>query len=297
MYKYRHLAPIVKWAGGKRQLLPSILPMIPKRLHLYCEPFFGGGAVFFARQPQNALINDINPDLMEMYAVVRDDVEGLIADLKRHKNTEEYFYALRNLDRDKEAFAKLSPLQRASRLIYLNKTCYNGLYRVNSAGEFNTPYGRYKNPNIVNRQVLHSVSRYLNHAQLTFASEDFEAVLSRLPKGAFVYLDPPYDPLSETANFTGYVGGGFSKEEQLRLKNCCDDLTRRGIRFILSNSATPFILNLYHGYNITFVDALRAINSVGAGRGAVREVLVTNYGPKRRGVGKAVSKPAHRPNR
>lgn len=278
MYRYKHVAPIVKWAGGKRQLLPEIKPLLPRRIPLYCEPFFGGGAVFFSRQPRRAVINDLNSDLMEMYRVVRDNPHELIESLKQHENSPEYFYRLRNLDRDREAFSALSPVQKASRLIYLNKTCFNGLFRVNASGEFNTPYGRYKNPNIINKRVLCSVSRYLNHADIALSSEDFESVLSRLPKGAFVYLDPPYDPVSDTANFTGYQGGGFSRAEQIRLKNCCDDLNRRGIRFLLSNSATPFILELYQSYDITIVEAARAINSVGLGRGAVREVLVKNYG-------------------
>ena len=173
----------------------------------------------------------------------------------------------------------MSPVEKASRLLYLNRTCYNGLYRVNSAGHFNTPFGRYKNPNIVNAEGLRAVSAYFNKADIRFENRDFAEVLEALPKSSFVYLDPPYDPLSETSSFTSYSRGGFGREEQIRLKTCCDELTRRGIRFLLSNSATPFILELYGDYKeltIT-VDARRTVNSVAGRRGAVREVLVRNY--------------------
>lgn len=273
------LAPVVKWVGGKRQLLDSILPLLPARMPLYCEPFAGGAALLFALRPERAVVNDLNTELVALYQVIRDDVEALIADLGKHKNSPDYFYALRNLDRDAAAFAALSPVEKASRLLYLNRTCYNGLYRVNSAGQFNTPFGRYKNPNIVNAEGLRAASSYFNAADIRFENRDFAAVLGGLPKSSFVYLDPPYDPLSETSSFTSYSKGGFGREEQIRLKECCDELTRRGIRFLLSNSVTPFILDLYKDYAdwTTQVDARRAVNSVARGRGAVREVLVRNY--------------------
>lgn len=270
-------APVVKWAGGKRQLLHAIVPLIPSRISLYCEPFAGGAAVLFALHPQKAVVNDLNRELVAVYQVIRDDVDALVADLGRHENSPEYFYALRNLDRDPEAFAALSPVEKASRLLYLNRTCYNGLYRVNAAGQFNTPYGRYRNPDIVNEAGLRAVSDYFNSADVRLESRDFAEVLDSLPKSSFVYLDPPYDPLSRTSSFTSYSSGGFGREEQVRLKECCDALTRRGIRFLLSNSATPFILDLYNEYRIMQVDARRAVNSVAGGRGAVREVLVRNY--------------------
>ncbi len=246
---------------------------------LYCEPFAGGAALLFALRPKRAVVNDLNAELVALYQVIRDDVEALVLDLGKHQNTPEYFYALRDLDRDPQGFAALSPVEKASRLLYLNRTCYNGLYRVNSAGHFNTPFGRYKNPNIVNAEGLRAVSAYFNKADIRFENRDFAEVLEALPKSSFVYLDPPYDPLSETSSFTSYSRGGFGREEQIRLKTCCDELTRRGIRFLLSNSATPFILELYGDYKeltIT-VDARRAVNSVAGRRGAVREVLVRNY--------------------
>ncbi len=280
MHKVKLAAPVVKWVGGKRQLLSVIEPLLPKRLSLYCEPFLGGGAVLFARQPARAVVNDLNRDLINLYEVIRDQVDALAEDLGKHENTPDYFYQIRDLDRDPERYQALSPVEKASRFLYLNKTCYNGLFRVNASGAFNAPFGSYKNPNIVNEPVLRAVSAYFNAARITFFSRDFQQVLEELPRGAFVYLDPPYDPVSQTASFTGYSKGGFGREEQLRLKECCDSLNRRGIRFLLSNSATPFIRELYSSYEITLVDARRAINSVGDRRGAIQEVLVKNYGTK-----------------
>ena len=273
-----HAAPVVKWVGGKRQLLPQILPLIPKRMTAYCEPFLGGGAVLFALQPKRALVNDLNQDLITVYRVIKENADALIEHLSRHENTPEYFYRIRDLDRDKEAYAALSDVEKASRLLYLNKTCYNGLFRVNASGAFNSPYGHYRRPNIVNEQTIRGVSRYFNSCDIAFFSEDFAAVLDRVPRGGFVYLDPPYDPVSDTASFTGYNRGGFGREEQVRLKACCDALTARGVRFLLSNSATPFIRELYSSYHVSIVQARRAVNSVASSRGAIEGVLVRNYG-------------------
>ena len=278
MAKNKLVAPVVKWVGGKRQLLDDITPLLPKRITSYCEPFFGGGAVLFSIQPSRAIVNDLNTDLITVYEVIRDNLEELLESLKKHENTSEYFYAKRDEDRDKEAYQALSKVEKASRIIYLNKTCYNGLFRVNSAGEFNSPFGHYKNPNIVNEPVLRAVSRYFNANNITFYNEDFEETLKRVGRGCFVYLDPPYDPVSDTASFTGYNKGGFDREEQKRLKRCCDDLTKRGVKFMLSNSATDFIRELYKDYTITIVKAKRAINSDASKRGEIEEVLITNYG-------------------
>lgn len=278
--KNKLVAPVVKWVGGKRQLLDEITPLLPKRVTNYCEPFLGGGAVLFSIQPSKAIVNDLNADLITVYEVIRDDVEALIESLKKHENTSEYFYTLRDIDRDKASYQSLSKVEKASRLIYLNKTCFNGLFRVNSSGEFNSPFGHYKNPNIVNEPVLRAVSKYFNTSNITFYSEDFAETLSRVHKGGFVYLDPPYDPVSDTASFTGYNKGGFDRSEQLRLKRCCDELTQRGVKFILSNSATEFIKELYQEYDITIVKAKRAINADASKRGAIEEVLVRNYGTK-----------------
>lgn len=278
MSKNKLVSPVVKWVGGKRQLLNEITPLLPKRITSYCEPFLGGGAVLFSIQPSKAIVNDLNTDLITVYEVIRDDVEALIDSLKKHDNTSDYFYSIRDLDRNKIKYQALSKIERASRLIYLNKTCFNGLFRVNSSGEFNSPFGHYKNPNIVNEPVLRAVNKYFNANSITFLSEDFEETLKRVGNGGFVYLDPPYDPVSDTANFTGYNKGGFDRGEQVRLKHCCDDLTQRGIKFMLSNSATEFIKDLYNEYRITTVKATRAINSDANKRGAIEEVLIRNYG-------------------
>ncbi len=278
MAKNKLVAPVVKWVGGKRQLLDEITPLLPKRITCYCEPFLGGGAVFFSIQPSKAIVNDLNGDLITVYETIRDDVESLIEDLKKHENTSEYFYAIRDLDREKATYQAMSKVERASRLIYLNKTCFNGLFRVNSSGEFNSPFGHYKNPNIVNAPVLRAVSKYFSSGNITFCNEDFAATLSRVGKSSFVYLDPPYDPVSDTSSFTGYNKGGFDRNEQIRLKQCCDALTQRGIKFMLSNSATEFIKELYKDYNISIVQAKRAINSDARKRGAIEEVIVRNYG-------------------
>ena len=275
--KNKLVAPVVKWVGGKRQLLDQIVPLLPKKITSYCEPFFGGGAVLFAIQPHKAIINDLNIDLITVYEVIKNHVDDLIISLLKHENTQYYFYKIRDIDRDKEVYQNMSDIEKASRLIYLNKTCYNGLFRVNQAGEFNSPFGHYKNPNIVNEPVLRAVSKYFNHNEITFLSEDFSTTLDRLKKGTFVYLDPPYDPVSDTASFTGYNKGGFDKNEQIRLKNCCDHLTNKGIKFMLSNSATDFIKELYKDYEISIVKAKRAINVDANKRGEIDEVIIRNY--------------------
>lgn len=277
MQKNALVAPVVKWAGGKRQILDVLQPLLPRRITCYCEPFVGGGAMLFRLQPRRAIINDVNSELIAVYEVIRDDVEALILALQEHKNEEACFYAVRHWDRDPRLYAAKSKVEKAARLIFLNKTCYNGLFRVNNAGEFNTPFGRYKNPAIVNAPVLRAVSAYFRKAEIAFSSRDYAAVLETLPGRSFVYLDPPYDPLSDSANFTGYARGGFSREDQIRLRRCCDQLNRRGVKFMLSNSATPFIRDLYSDYDVSIVRAKRAVNSIAAGRGQVDEVVVRNY--------------------
>ncbi len=277
MSKNKLVAPVVKWVGGKRQIIDEIMKYVPTNFSTYYEPFLGGGAVLFELQPKKAVVNDINAELMNIYVVIKKNVEELIDDLKQYKNEKEYFYRIRERDRDKEQYNKLTPVQRASRIIYLNKTCYNGLFRVNKNGEFNAPFGNYKNPNIVNETTLRAVSAYFNKAKIRFVCQDFQEALKNARKGAFVYLDPPYDPVSETSSFTGYYKGGFDRDEQISLKQVCDKLDKGGIRFLLSNSATDFILDLYQDYRIEVIQAKRAINSKGDRRGDVDEVLVMNF--------------------
>ncbi len=273
------IMPVVKWVGGKRQLINELKKNTPTKINTYYEPFFGGGANLFALQPKKAVINDLNGDLITTYKVIKEEVEKLIEELKVHEknNTEEYFYKIRDLDRQTSKYEKLTNVEKAARLIYLNKTCYNGLFRVNSLGQFNTPYGKYKNPNIVNEVVLKAVSKYFNENDIKILNEDFEEVVKNAKEGDFVYFDPPYDPISNTASFTGYNEGGFDRNEQERLKKVCDELNKRKVKFLLSNSNTEFIRNLYKDYGIQTIMAKRSINSVGSKRGEVEEVLIKNF--------------------
>ena len=276
MKKNKLIAPFVKWVGGKRQLMPAINQLLPKKYSTYYEPFVGGGAVLFEIQPKKAIVNDYNAELVNTYNVIKNEPEELINDLKNHINESEYFYDIRALDR-KEGFDELSKVKKASRVIYLNKTCYNGLYRVNNSGEFNSPFGRYKNPNIVNDITIRAVSKYFNANDITIINGDFENAVKNIRKGAFVYFDPPYDPVSKSSNFTGYIQGGFNMYDQIRLRDLCDKLDKQGVKFLVSNSATQLILDLYSKYDITFVKANRAINSKASKRGEVDEVLIRNY--------------------
>ena len=268
------VAPFLKWVGGKRQLMPSIVEHLPQNIndYKYIEPFIGGGAVLFNLQPKNAIINDFNEELINVYQVIKNNLDELIADLKKHKNEADYFYSIRSLDRNGE-FKKLTAVKRASRIIFLNKTCFNGLYRVNNAGEFNSPFGRYKNPNIVNEPTLKAVNKFLNNNNVEINSGDYSEILKQADKKCFVYLDPPYHPISESSNFTGYVQGGWNIYDQIDLKTACDELNKKGVKFLLSNSSAEFIKDLYKDYNITIVKANRAINANGADRGEVDEVL------------------------
>lgn len=267
------LKPILKWVGGKRQLLDDILPLIPQ-CSTYVEPFVGGGAVLLSLQPKKAVINDYNAELINVYVCVRDHLEELLEMLERHKelNSAGHFYKVRALDRE-PGFEDLPPVERAARIIYLNKTCYNGLYRVNSAGQFNSPYGKYKNPAIVNEPVVRAMSTYLNGG-VKILCGDYGQALKGLRKGAFVYLDPPYMPISSSSSFTGYTEGGFGYDEQVRLKEECDKLASKGVHFIQSNSDCPEIRALYSDYEILTVKAKRAINSRGNRRGEINEVLI-----------------------
>ncbi|MCI9653615.1 MAG: DNA adenine methylase [Acholeplasmatales bacterium] len=283
MAKNKLVMPVVKWVGGKRQLFDEIKSCIPKTYKIYYEPFFGGGAVLFALQPKKAVINDLNDSLIKTYKVIKENTDELIASLSLHENTSDYFYEIRNEDLYPETFNLKSDVEVASRLIYLNKTCFNGLFRVNSAGHFNTPFGNYKKPNIVNEPVIRAVSKYFNDNEITILNGDFAIACQGAQKGDFVYLDPPYDPVSDTASFTGYNAGGFGSEEQIRLRDLCIELDKRGVKFLLSNSATQFIMNLYKSENfknkitIDIVKAKRSINSNGNKRGEVDEVLIRNY--------------------
>ncbi len=271
------MKPILKWVGGKRQLMKEIVKRLPNEYNDYYEPFLGGASVLLGVNPEKAHVNDINSELINVYTQVKDSKVELIELLKKHKNESEYFYDIRSLDRDNNKYQMLSNVERASRIIYLNKTCYNGLYRVNSRGELNAPFGKYKNPVICDENNINNVSKFFNDKHIEFYNEDFETFLNRVNAGDFVYLDPPYDPISDSSSFTGYSAGGFSRHDQERLKEVCDQLNERGAYFLLSNSNTEFINELYGDYYINKVDAKRNINSKGNKRGSVKEVMVRNY--------------------
>jgi DNA adenine methylase len=276
------IKPYLKWAGGKRQLLPAIKQCLPENINTYTyyEPFVGAGAVFFELQPKRAVINDFNLQLILTYKVIKENVEGLIELLKEHKdkNDKAYFYEIRNLDRDKERFNRLTDTEKAARLIFLNKTCFNGLYRVNSQGLFNVPYGKHKNPAIYEEVVLRQISTYLNNNEVHILNTDFEDAVSKANKNSFVYFDPPYHSPANIS-FTGYQADGFGEGEQERLCKLMIKLTNRGIKCLLSNSDTDYIRQLYSCdfFSISSVQAKRSINSDSAGRGNVGEVLIKNW--------------------
>jgi DNA adenine methylase len=276
--------PFIKWAGGKTGLLPELLSLIPERFkssaeNTYFEPFVGSGALFFALNPsrpmpQKAVLSDCNAELINLYTVVRDNVEELIQNLGKHRFTESYFYKVRAQDRSADYWVR-SPLERASRFLFLNKTCFNGLYRVNSRGEFNVPYGDYDQPNLGDPINLRRCSEVLKSVELCVGS--FQDVGTIAKGGDFVYFDPPYVPLSTTSSFTSYTKEGFGPKEQEQLVTLCQDLDRNGVLFLLSNSDSEITRALYKGFELRSVMAARAINSRGAGRGKISELLVSNY--------------------
>ncbi len=266
--------PIVKWVGGKRQLMFELLKNLPKSYNRYFEPFIGGGALFFELSPENGYISDMNEELINLYLVVRDDARALIEDLSKHEVSKEYYLEIRNLDRTRK-YNKLTDVERASRFIYLNRTCFNGMYRVNSQGQFNVPFGHYKKPRIVDENNLLNCSELLKRTEIKHT--DFCEILNHVKKRDFVYFDPPYVPLNETSSFTSYTKDGFDIDMQFKLRDVCDELDSMGVMFMLSNSDTKLVNELYANYEIKKVFASRAINANADGRGKITEVLVRNY--------------------
>jgi DNA adenine methylase len=262
-------APFLKWVGGKTSLLPELLRHVPDRLRRYHEPFVGGGALFFAVAPRRATLSDSNGELVHCYRQVRDDVYSVLDALARHVYDRDHYHKIRALEP-----RQLTPAARAARFIYLNKTCFNGLWRVNRAGRFNVPIGRYKNPRFHDPSTLISAHQALRGVDVLHAQ--FEEALARAHPGDFVYLDPPYDPVSATSSFASYTADGFSWDDQKRLARSCIALNRRGVRFLLSNSATGRIRELYRGFEQRLVRAPRFINSKAESRGRVDELLVFN---------------------
>lgn len=274
-YQQNYPRPFLKWAGGKSQLISQYIPYLPKQFTNYYEPFLGGGALFFylyCHQPTfPAFLTDINLELINAYCCVRDQVEQLILLLAEHqeRHNKEYYYEVRSRN-------KGTSIERAARLIYLNKTCFNGLYRENSKGEFNVPIGKYKNPKICNSELLRSVSVALQTTQIEV--RHFETVLNYAESAQdFVYFDPPYYPLTPTSNFTAYSRYAFNKDEQIKLKEAFTELTMRGVKVMLSNSDSLFIRELYREFKIHEILASRAINSDAKKRGKITELLVTSY--------------------
>lgn len=272
------IKPFVGWAGGKSQLLPEIETEIKRagQFDTYYEPFVGGGAVLFDLLPQKAVINDYNEELINAYRTIRDDLPNLLAELSKLHNSKDDFYEIRAWDREPD-YANLSKAKKAARFIYLIKTCFNSLYRVNRKGYFNTPYGRKRNIQIVDQDNLTAISQYLNDNEVAITSGDFAKVLAQVKPNSLVYLDPPYVPLTATASFTSYTAVGFNKSDQECLAQSCQHLDRIGAKFIASNSDTELVHELYQQFNIRTVYAKRNINANGKKRGAVAEVLITNF--------------------
>lgn len=270
-------SPFIKWVGGKGRLLPILEPMLPPGVARmrHVEPFVGGGALFFHRAPSRALLCDVNPSLVDTYLAIRDDVDSVIAALgsfaSRHAAGSEYYAVRERYNREKSA----NRAERAAMFVYLNKTCFNGLHRVNRRGEFNVPEGRYTNPRILDEPGLRSASAALAKADIR--CQGFEGLVENARPGDFVYFDPPYAPASETANFTSYAEEGFSHADQTRLRDVYRALDRRGCKLMLSNNDVPSIRELYADFRIDVIKAPRAINCRADKRGPVDEVVIRNY--------------------
>ncbi len=271
--------PFLKWVGGKNQLIQQYLPHFPEGYRRYYEPFVGGGAIFFRLQPQQSFLSDINIELVNVYRCVREQVEELITRLEDHQalHGQEHFYAVRSQPTTSDDwFLEGNNLERAARLIYLNKTCFNGLYRENSKGQFNVPIGSYEKPTICDSESLRVASSVLQSARIERGS--FDAVLDHAKSSEdFVYFDPPYYPISSTSKFTSYSRYSFSEVDQIRLKEVFAELSDRGVKVMLSNSDCPFVRELFNGFNIHTINATRNINCNAEKRGKITEVLVTSY--------------------
>lgn len=271
--------PFVKWAGGKRQIIDKLKEYIPDEFNTYYEPFIGGGALLFELSPKKAVINDSNKELMNVYNCLCDEekFKKMCNLLNRYEieHSEKFYYEIRNKDRNQNSYNKLSDYTKAARTIYLNKACFNGLYRVNSKNEFNVPFGKKNKINTYEGNNLITISNYLTMNDIKILCTDFETCVKDAKKGDFVYFDPPYD--SDTITFNSYTENGFDKNEQIRLAKVYKDLDKRGVYVMLSNHNTTLINELYKDYNIHIIEAKRNINSNGKKRGKVEELIITNY--------------------
>ena len=270
--------PFVKWAGGKRQIIDKLKQYIPTNYNCYYEPFVGGGALFFELSPKKAVINDSNAELMNVYQVLldHDKYTKMCKVLNQYEanHSEEQYYEIRNKDKEK-SFSRLSDYKKAARTVYLNKSCFNGLYRVNSKGQFNVPFNKNKKVNTYDGENLLTIHMYLTMNDIKIECVDFEKSVATAKKGDFVYFDPPYD--SDTHTFNSYTEEGFGKEEQRRLAKVFKELDERGVYVMLSNHNTLLVQELYKDYSIHVIEAKRSINSKGNKRGNVEEVIITNY--------------------
>lgn len=274
------MSPVVKWAGGKRQILEKLKANLPEKFNNYFEPFIGGGALLFDLAPKNATINDVNQELLAIYTCLKDDelYRLMLEELDKHEkcHSEEYYYQVREWDRDPRF--ELEPLwKRAARAIYLNKSCFNGLYRVNAKGYFNVPSAKKEHVVTHSKANMEEIHEYFKDDNVTILSGDFVEATRNAHEGDFVYFDPPYDSWEDKESFTAYSKFDFNKDDQRRLADCFKDLTNRGVKCMLSNHNTAYINELYNGFNIQVIKAKRMINANAAGRGAVEEVIITNY--------------------
>ncbi len=277
--------PFIKWVGGKRQLLPEIDVRLPSKLDVYVEPFLGGGALFFhlAHRIEQAYLSDINEELILAYQATQNNVSDLIQELSHHRNTPEYFSQIRNADRDGDYRWNWTPIQKAARFIYLNKTCFNGLYRVNSSGHFNVPYGKYTNPKIIDSENLYACNLVLSRPGVSINCSSYRDSLSTIQslidmgRSVFVYLDPPYIPLSVSSSFTQYSKDGFNMSDQDDLKQYCDVLTTMGVKWMQSNSSAPIVFDMYKHYVVDRVSVKRNVSASTLGRCTIDEVIVRNY--------------------
>lgn len=268
--KENYVTPILKWAGGKTQLLPEILPRMPETYNRYIEPFVGGGALFFRLNSPKSIIADSNPELINMYRVVAEDCDKVIESLEKYKNEEDFFYKVRAKD-----WTECDEVEAAARMIYLNRTCFNGLYRLNRKGQFNTPFGRYKNPTICNEEKIRAASEVLQNAEIVCG--DYLDVLKKYAKkNDFVFLDPPYVPISEYADFKRYTKEQFYEEDQVNLANEVHRLVKIGCKVMLTNSNHPLVHELYGKYKIEVIQTKRNINRNGDKRNG-EDVIVTTY--------------------
>lgn len=276
--------PFVKWLGGKRQLLPELEKRLPKTIDIYFEPFLGSGALYFhvAHRVKQAYLSDKNEELITAYKAIQTNPTRLIEELSKHKNTQEHFQQIRDADRDDDYRWNWSPIQKAARFIYLNKTCFNGLYKVNSQGQFDADFGNYSNPKIVDGQNISACNCVLTQTGVHIDSKSYESVLNEIRslvnmgRNVFVYLDPPYIPLSISSTFTQYTKDGFSMKDHLALKTFCDDLSRMGVKWMQSNSSAPIIFDMYKEYTVETIVVPRKVSSRTSDSSA-KETLIRNY--------------------